>query len=499
MKKIVTLVACLLVARAASAQTFCVRHGANGSGDGSDWTNAFPDLPSSLQRGATYYVAAGAYGPWDLADPESGSTLITIKKATVTDHGTTTGWSDSYASGVAAIPTVVIEYGYYTIDGQTGGGPGSWESGFGMQVGDPAAPDIAISIRGTNWGAPPLPTHITAEHLDIPGSNTGNVAAMSAGVTSNEAPGVGSNNLTVRYCYIHDMAPGGDPIAVFWANNATIEYNDLARLQFDPTHHAEAILSKGNNQLTIRYNRFEDIDAGTAVIAIFHNTNGQAVNHDVHVYGNIVSCTSSIPSVGMGFVGQLSNSDPVVNARIYNNTIVNCTGNSGANWGVFIDNGSGNQVYNNLWANAWAVVYLDATGNGNVEDYNTESNCNDHASSLVGPNDKIYASGDPFVNLAGNDFRLSGPTDPGLPLNAPYNVDMLGHTANDNGGWDRGALQYTADLGNSAAADGGNLPRGDVSAGCACNAVGSDGGEGGVTLLLVFVCWFASRCRRRAA
>ena len=46
-----------------SQNIYYIRGGATGTNDGSDWTNAWTDLPASLERGATYYVAAGRYGP----------------------------------------------------------------------------------------------------------------------------------------------------------------------------------------------------------------------------------------------------------------------------------------------------------------------------------------------------------------------------------------------------------------------------------------------------
>lgn len=52
---LLAMIVCLLLARAAVAQTYYVRQGAAGASDGSDWTNAFTDLPSNLVRGATYY------------------------------------------------------------------------------------------------------------------------------------------------------------------------------------------------------------------------------------------------------------------------------------------------------------------------------------------------------------------------------------------------------------------------------------------------------------
>src|SRR6478672_8702003 len=76
----------------AQTATHYVRQGASGTGTGDDWTNAYPNLPGTLTRGDTYYVADGSYGNPVFDDPESGTLVITIKKATITDHGTDTGW-----------------------------------------------------------------------------------------------------------------------------------------------------------------------------------------------------------------------------------------------------------------------------------------------------------------------------------------------------------------------------------------------------------------------
>ncbi|HEY2930643.1 MAG TPA: hypothetical protein VGK99_02780, partial [Acidobacteriota bacterium] len=70
-----------------------VREGATGNQTGSDWTNAYTQLPAVLVRGDVYYVADGNYSGYTFDDPVSGSSLITIKKATQSDHGADTGWS----------------------------------------------------------------------------------------------------------------------------------------------------------------------------------------------------------------------------------------------------------------------------------------------------------------------------------------------------------------------------------------------------------------------
>ena len=64
-----------------------VRQGASGSGSGADWINAYSSLPAALVRGDTYYVADGSYGGYSFDDTVSGSTAITIKKATIANHG----------------------------------------------------------------------------------------------------------------------------------------------------------------------------------------------------------------------------------------------------------------------------------------------------------------------------------------------------------------------------------------------------------------------------
>ena len=55
-------------------------------GDGSTWSVALDDLPTTLVRGNTYYVADGNYGASTIDDTISGETYIYIKKATYITH-----------------------------------------------------------------------------------------------------------------------------------------------------------------------------------------------------------------------------------------------------------------------------------------------------------------------------------------------------------------------------------------------------------------------------
>src|SRR5438270_11442875 len=72
-----------------------VRPGASGAGNGSSWTDAYTGFgsgsgkvnPSSLNRGTTYWLAAGSYGGVTFNTPASGSSIITIEAATTSNHG----------------------------------------------------------------------------------------------------------------------------------------------------------------------------------------------------------------------------------------------------------------------------------------------------------------------------------------------------------------------------------------------------------------------------
>jgi hypothetical protein len=80
----------------APGDSYYVREGATGLGDGSDWTNAYTELPVDLERGTTYYLADGTYPIYTFDDPLDGEMYITIKKAIESDHGPAIDWDISY-------------------------------------------------------------------------------------------------------------------------------------------------------------------------------------------------------------------------------------------------------------------------------------------------------------------------------------------------------------------------------------------------------------------
>ena len=159
----VLLLTIVILSTSALAATHYVRAGANGNGSGSDWANAYSSVPGSLVRGDTYYVAGGSYGSLTLKD--SGTSMITLLHPTASNHGTDTGWNTAYA-GEAIWTDIELSASDYTIDGVTGGGPGSWASGFGFAVKMPANGGQAHAVGVT---ASSNVSNINLRHMDIQG------------------------------------------------------------------------------------------------------------------------------------------------------------------------------------------------------------------------------------------------------------------------------------------------------------------------------------------
>jgi hypothetical protein len=118
-----------------------IRAGAAGSG--ADWSDALPELPATLERGHTYYIAAGDYPAYTFDDPEAGDAAIRVLRATDADHGTDLGWDASYAAGEAVFGELAFATGRHEFDCR---GAARVVGGFESTVVDIAAP--AITFRG---------------------------------------------------------------------------------------------------------------------------------------------------------------------------------------------------------------------------------------------------------------------------------------------------------------------------------------------------------------
>jgi hypothetical protein len=166
-----------------------VRAGATGSGDGSDWTNAWTELPTTLERGHRYYIADGSYPGYVFDDAVSGTDLITIRKATADDHGIDTGWDAGFGSGQAQLGPLEFSDPYYVLDGVV-------PAGFEI-VGDFQGDVVSIGADS-----------VTLRNADL----NGNFAQDGGGQHVQGACtglSVGGSNVTVEATEIHDVADDG--------------------------------------------------------------------------------------------------------------------------------------------------------------------------------------------------------------------------------------------------------------------------------------------------
>ena len=452
-----------------------VRAGAGGTASGADWTNAYTQLPASLARGCTYYVAAGTYHGHLFADADSGTSLITVQAATIAAHGTATGWSNAYqgqavfntadSSGVGDIFTFQTDY--YTINGvyrstATGLPETDWvlESGYGFKVDNSGkVAGVADIALGENSNTTPLPVHdITIEYVDVNGSHSGD-AASGAGPRENGLEGIwGSHDYTLQYNYIHDTglttlflggaqsscsAAGPPPTCSSTPNtgygngsNITIAYNYFARNYSDASQHAEGCsCHDGLKNLTFAYNYWQDIN-GTAIIAPATAADWNTGNGNTgpwYIYGNVIfmSACSAVDNgdknPGIVAFVYLFDSAWTDNLYVFNNTIGSYGTGCGTGSGIALDDGTYknpmNAVYvqNNLWWNTTQTQAVNscpssggsATCTSITWGYNAYFASPDNSGSGDSSGTKQISASNPFNNSSTYDFRLASNTTAG--------------------------------------------------------------------------------------
>jgi hypothetical protein len=399
----------------AQAAIHYVRQGASGNGSGSDWSNAYTSLPSNLVRGDTYYVAAGSYAGRTFNTPASGTAVITIKKAIEADHGTNTGWQSSYGTGQTVFNTQIgFSTPYWVFDGQTGGGPGSWTSGFGFRINHTGSHAVVVSNSGDN---------VTMRHVELQGNSTDGVQGFRL---------TGADNFTLSYWYTENI--GNCPFFMVPVSNFLAEYGYVGKFSGSSSNHSEiaSIWGGVKGTTTFRYNIFANVTSTGGLM--WDNSNDHTAQ--LRVYGNVFykSPTSRWENNANGLIGGWTGGggEDLYNLRIYNNTFYNTTGTIFTD---FVTRSGDNEVKNNIFYNSSAPGYNDIQSH----DYNHYINSGGTQSEAKGTS---ATSGDPFVNAAGLDFNLKADTAAGLTLASPYNVDPMGTLRGVSGIFDRGAFQY---------------------------------------------------------
>jgi len=423
-----------------SAGNHYISASGSGSKNGTDWNNAWAGTAASYVRGDTYYFSTGTYGALTLSTSGSGSNTITLKAATVADHGTNTGWSDSLAGQAVFVGQTSINSPYWTIDGQTRGS--DWRSGYGLKFwNQTSATGAAVML---NSGA----NNITLRYVELEGT-AGNVQQSGAedyGISENNTS---INSLYIGYCYLHDT--GNSQVQLNYANGdgLLIEYSFIYRNHCNNNAQHDEAVASSMSDMTIRYNIFGDI-MWTAFIANATGYSGNMANWEI--YGNVFFWDSAFQNsssafVGNGIVGLPSNVSGNAltgSYKFYNNTIVGIKSTTGNDHNAFMDVSVSTTMNceNNLWYDCDEFAMVHGSGN-KVVDYNSYYG---HNNTIDTGTHSTYNSTLPtlFVNSGGNDYHLTGATAEGLSLSSPYNIDIDGSIRGADGSWDRGAYEYNS-------------------------------------------------------
>jgi hypothetical protein len=410
-------------AQICSPSTGTVRYvlsSATGANNGTSWTNAYTSVAtaeSNATRGDTICVGDGNYGSVAFNTPASGTTLITIAKATIPDHGTDSGWNNSYGDGQAIFSGWTVTSSYWRFTGVTGGGPGtgvsqwpgSWENNLGFVING--------NIGGTSGGG--TKRGLTFEHIELNGGM--NAAGGPRAVDLWDLDGV-----TFRYMYIHNWGEDTFRFAI-GTRNFLVEYSKIARMWQDGSAHADVVESQGDGgPYILRWSIFEDV-----VGSYWFGSHSGTIS-GYQVYGNIFDGRTKQLEATNGVMANLSGGGSLADVAFCSNTM------TGA-WGIYqmgIANMGGGSIAGVARSNIWNR----RSGSSNLSIAVTQSANTTYGQSLSGAEN---LSGDPFVNYAAYDYRLASESTAGVLSGCPAanNVDMFGVTRGVNGVVTRGALE----------------------------------------------------------
>jgi hypothetical protein len=424
MKKILILLTLAILSASpglSEAATYYIRAGAAGNKSGMDWVNALPQLPATLVRGNTYFIADGTYPGYTFDDPQNGA-WIYIKKATPASHGTSTGWQNAYGDGKAIFGPLKFSTGYYEINGQTGGGPGKWTSSHGIKVEFPQSANTVKLINVTK-NVP----FLTFKHMELAFKPCSSCRGQDAVYAIK-----GGHDWKFQHMWIHHPSR-----VIFYtmgnANKILVEYSLLERsgTNGSSSQHSEIWSARDTHDVVLRYSWIRDYRSTGGIIL------GRARNWNI--YGNVFQWTTNFgPTANNGAVGSWS-SDPTYyasNIKVHNNSFVGLrAGGAGKIFPVYRSI-SGISAYNNLWYNSPASGF----GGGVAHNNNWFKDSNE--AKIAEPSKEIGTS-DPFRNAAAGDFRLRGATRAGASLGSPFNVDATGLVRGRDGVWDKGAYEFT--------------------------------------------------------
>jgi hypothetical protein len=392
-----------------------------GTGNGTSWSSALNDLPENLVRGDTYYIADGTYGAHMFNDAESGTTYITIKKATAIDHGTDTGWQSSYGDGQAVFKGLInFTKGYYIWEGVTG--TGSNYSAYGFKIVPLSCPSESqlLGIPGIGYSSYQV-NNIRVSHTAMIQCGEGDGTNNQTGIYSlARDASYASSDITISNNYLSGSSSN---MLIRQAKRWIIENNYFNGNWSSASNHGQQISPGGCDDFVLRGNIFKD---STVFIVGAH----APTNYRWQIYNNIV--IGGTLSAGWSNAAA-SEKDNVVQWQVHNNTYINV--NFGGRGVIFLGLltdifASRSYAYNNLFYNCThpRMDNPDATVGAIIHDNNAYLSCTGIYSSAA-ESAPLIDNVDPFVDLEAGNFRLAvgaGPNARGKNLSMYFTTDKDG-------------------------------------------------------------------------
>lgn len=448
MKKLFLALIFILFASNVYAVDVYIRDGA--SGTGTSWANALDDLPSTLVRGYTYYIADGSYGDWFLGTAVSGETYITIKKATQSSHGSdSTTWSNTYGDGQATINSVKIYSSYWKFDGAVGSlTDDATKYGFYFYRASTSAVLTYIGLISTgyhNYDA----DYVEISHCAFVMPGAASYDYYQQGIQSNPF-NYTSSHITVSDCYFYN---GQNGMSIRDWDDSTIQrcYFKNNAPGATTIKSQQITLGNGHDRLTIKDNIF--VNTYYAVLGL-HRQEGTDVNTYIYFYNNTMIGNTGADGAGILVDADSSRSDNLSNWYAHHNTTVNFVFSANG----FFKNGTITNPtasmcysYNNLFYNCSGTVEsagprFTGTAAAHTHTDNVFYSCSGTYDNSEGGT-AIDETGDPFIYSAGKNYHLDGTDaaamiDKGKTLGSPYNTDRDSVSRPQGSGYDAGAFEY---------------------------------------------------------
>lgn len=421
-----------------SATVYCA---SSGAGSGADWSNVKSIYTYTMHAGDTVWMEGGAYAT---ALPDVTQAGITFRRATISNHGTATGWNDSFDQQITytgTAPAWYIGAQNTTIDGQTGGTnilTGMTDTyGISLTSTSTGTADgqSVIACRGQNV------SHLRLFHVEL-------IAPVSAGSTVNtyyafeERTNVYGSTVStdVMLQYIH--MKGGLCNMVLTGNGTTDQSDLLDHVYMEEAgnqQHSEALQLANTKNIEADYCWFADIhDPSTTFIEPQQNGGNQP--DGFKAYGCLFTMSKSDVGTQNATVCSMTGGEVCTNFTFGQCTmfgLIAPLSSGNGDTGINLDSGTAHStlgiVKNCLWQNSSTVPLTNGgpgiTGTGITQ-----------ASNRL--NTGTAAS---FLNSGALDLRLAADTTAiasrsTLPAGLEGKVDAFGNAITTS----LGAFQFEA-------------------------------------------------------